>query len=89
VIMKLICFAVLSLALVCSSFAEDVTISASVDKKVVNLGDVIVLTIYAQGTQSVSNPALPGISGFQSSYIGPIRQATVINGVSSVAIAHR
>ena len=87
--MKLICLIILSLMLVCSSLAEDITISASVDKKVVPVGDVIVLTIYAQGTQSLSRPSLPGISGFQSTYIGPIRRTSVINGESSMSVAHR
>ena len=90
--MKLIRFAilaVLSLVLVYTSLAEDISVSASIDKRIASVGDVVILTIFVQGSQAVSNPALPGIDGFQTGYLGPIRRTSIINSRSSVSIAHR
>ena len=80
---------VLLLILVCASPAEDISVSASVDKKVVRVADVITLTIQIQGTQSASAPNLPDIDGFRSQYLGPSTQVSIVNGRSSVSVGHR
>lgn len=90
--MKLVYFAIslaLLLGLVCISLAEDISVSASVDRKSVAVGDAITLTIEVQGSQSVGAPALPDVDGFQSQYIGPSMQISIVNGQSSASVAHR
>jgi hypothetical protein len=80
---------VLPLVLACISLAEDISVSASVDRKIVSVGNVITLTIHIQGTQSRHAPDLPNIDGFQSLYLGPSTQISIVNGQSSVSVAHR
>ena len=90
--MKPLYFAIpiaLSLILVCALFAaEDISVSASVDKKVVPLGNVITLTIRIRGSQSVIAPSLPAIDGFQSQYMGHSTQLSIVNNRSLVSLAH-
>lgn len=90
--MKLIRFAilaVLSLVLVYTSLAEDISVSASIDKRIASVGDVITLTIFVKGSQTVSNPALSAVDGFQIRYLGPTRRISIVNGRSSVSITHQ
>ena len=68
--------------------AQDISISASVDRNTVQLGDAIALTIQVMGTQSVDTPSLPEIEGFRGRYMGPSTQISIINGQQSVSIAH-
>ena len=81
--------AVLSLILVCISLAEDMSVSASVDRKTVSVGDVITLTIHVQGSHSVDAPDLPDMDAFRGRYLGPSTQISVVNSRSSVSVAHR
>jgi len=90
--MKLIRFAilaVLSLVLVYTSLAEDISVSASIDKRISSVGDVVTLTIFVKGSQAVSDPGLPAIDGFQTGYLGPTRRTSIVNGRSSISIAHQ
>lgn len=80
---------ILLLTLVSASSAQDVSISASVDKKTVALGDLIVFTIHVQGSQAIAAPNLPNIDGFEGLYLGPNTQVSVVNGQSFVSIDHR
>ena len=90
--MKSVFFAasfILLLMLACVSFAEDISVSASVDKKIIPLRDALTLVVQIQGTQSARAPELPRISGVEVQYVGPSTQVSVVNGKSSVSVAHR
>lgn len=90
--MKLVFFLIfifLAPFFVYSSFAENINVYATVDRKSVSVGDAITLTIYVQGTQSVNTPQLPDIDGFQERYMGASRQISIVNNQSSVSIIHR
>ena len=87
--MYLVISIVLSLTIVSASFAADVSISASVDKKNVSVGDMIEYTIHVQGVQAIPAPKLPNINGFQSQYAGPSTRMSIVNGQTTVYVEHR
>ena len=90
--MKFIYFAIsiiVSLALASSAIAEDLSVSASVDTDNVSVGGSLTFTIHIAGTQTLSAPRLPNISGFRSQYVGPNTQLSIVNGQTSVSIDHR
>jgi hypothetical protein len=68
--------------------AQDISISASVDRNAGQLGDAIAFTIQISGTQAVDMPSLPEIEGFRGRYVGPSTQISIINGRQSVSVAH-
>ena len=79
----------LSLILVSGSLADDVAISATVDRNEVSVGDDILFTIHVQGTQAIAAPKLPELKGFTSRYLGPNTQLQIVNNQSSVYVGHR
>jgi len=80
---------ILLLILVCKSSAEDISVSASVDNRIVSVGNIITLAIKVGGTQSAGAPRLPNIEGFQGQYVGPRTQVSIVNNQSSLSISHR
>ena len=66
---------------------QDISVSAEVNTNRVELGSFAELTLKIQGTQSVSAPQLPKIEGFQTRYVGPSTNITIINGQQSSAIS--
>ena len=68
------------------SLAEDISVSASVDRNEITLGEAITLTVHVKGTQSAGAPALPKIEGIQGRYMGPSTRISVIQGQSSVSV---
>jgi len=71
-----------------TAFADSISVSASVDRKVVSVGGRIQLTVMVEGAQSVDAPNLPDIDGFQAQYIGPSTQVSIVNGQMSASVSH-
>lgn len=69
-------------------FADSISVSASVDRKVVSVGDAIQLTVAIEGAHSVGAPDLPDIDGFQAQYVGPSTQVSIVNGQMSASVSH-
>ena len=85
-----LCLLILSLvASAGMASGQDISVTASVDRKAVRVTEVITLTIYIRGIQSAPAPELPQIEGFQASYVGPSTQISIVNNKSSVSVAHR
>lgn len=76
----------LLLTIVCVSFAQDISVSASVNTKTARLGQIISFTIHVQGTQSIGAPKLPEIDGFRGQYLGPRTQISIVNGQQLVSV---
>ena len=72
-----------------TAIAEQIAVSASVDRKIVPVGDRIQLTVEVDGVQSINAPELPDMEGFQSRYQGPNSQISIVNGQISALIKHR
>ena len=90
--MRVIHFAIsiaLLLMVVSVSLAEDVSISSSVDRSTVSVGDVIDYTIYVQSVQSTSVPKLPKLDGFQSQYVRSTTKRIAANGRSMIYVEHQ
>jgi hypothetical protein len=67
--------------------AESLTLS--VDKEKVVLGDGIYLSLNFEGAQDLPAPDLGTVDGFSSSrYLGPSSNLTIINGKSSASVSH-
>ena len=72
-----------------TAIAEQIAVSASVDRKIVPVGGKIQLTVEVDGVQSINAPELPDMEGFQSRYQGPNSQISIVNGQISASIKHR
>ena len=72
-----------------TAIAEQIAVSASVDRKIVPVGGRIQLTVEVDGVQSINAPELPEMEGFQSRYQGPNSQISIVNGQISALIKHR
>ncbi|MDE0186468.1 MAG: BatD family protein [Candidatus Poribacteria bacterium] len=72
-----------------TAIAEQIAVSASVDRKIVPVGGKIQLTVEVDGIQSINPPELPDMEGFQSRYQGPNSQISIVNGQISASIKHR
>lgn len=72
-----------------TAIADEVAVSASVDRKIVPVGGRILLTVEVDGVQSIYAPELPDMEGFQSRYQGPNSQISIVNGQISASIKHR
>lgn len=72
-----------------TAIAEQIAVSASVDRKIVPVGGRIQLTVEVDGVQSINAPELPDMEGFQSRYQGPNSQISIVNGQISALIKHR
>jgi len=79
----------LSLILMNSAIAQDISISASIDTNMVQVGSGVTLTIRIHGIQLASAPKLPKIKGFRSQYLGPTTQVSIAGGQTKVSATHR
>ena len=68
------------------TFAEDVSLTATIDRNSLTLNDRLQLTLTIHGTQDTSPPSFPAIDGFTLLF-GPkiSAQTSIINGVVSVS----
>lgn len=69
------------------SFAEDIKITSTFDKRAAQVGEEIHLVIRIAGAQgNIQAPRLPGFKGFDTFYTGRASHITFINGQSSSSI---
>jgi len=69
------------------SYAEDLTISADVDKKEVTLDEQMALTITVSGNVSnIPQPYIPGLNGFTAYSSGRSQNISIINGQISSSV---
>ncbi|MCR4319904.1 MAG: BatD family protein, partial [Candidatus Brocadiaceae bacterium] len=68
------------------TFAEDISLTATIDRNSLTLNDRLQLTLTIHGTQDTSPPSFPSIDGFTLLF-GPkiSAQTSIINGVVSVS----
>ena len=68
------------------TFAEDISLTATIDRNSLTLNDRLQLTLTIHGTQDTSPPSFPSIDGFTLLF-GPkiSAQTNIINGVVSVS----
>ncbi|MFH0732370.1 MAG: BatD family protein [Candidatus Omnitrophota bacterium] len=71
-----------------AAIAEDINFEATVDRNKVSLGSRFMLSLNFYGTQSIQEPDLPSIEGFDSQYTGPATTMSIINGKVSSSITH-
>ncbi len=69
--------------------AADIAVRAAVDRKQLSVGEPFVLTIEVGGAQNVAPPALGDVQAFQSQYLGPTTQLSIINGQMSANVSFR
>lgn len=67
--------------------AQDISIEATVNVNRVPLGSAVNLTITIKGTQNVSAFDLPPIPDFDTKYIGPSRNISVVNNQYTTSIS--
>ena len=68
------------------TFAEDISLTATIDRNSLTLSDRLQLTLTIHGTQDTSPPSFPGIDGFTLLFGPKISAETnIINGVVSVS----
>jgi len=76
-----ICFCLLIILLLYSQIFADISISASVDKNVVSLGEQITLQVVVSGdTTNIPQPKIPQIQDFQIYSSGRSQSISIING---------
>lgn len=79
-----------SLSLTTAVRADDISISASVDKNVVSINDQIVLEIDVSGTSSnLPNPDIPQLTDFNMYSSGRSQNVSIINGQVSSSIVFK
>lgn len=68
-----------------SAFAEDISVRATVDSNQITLGSSTRLVLTVNGTQKVDPIELPAIDGFESRFLAPQTQVSIVNGNYSAA----
>jgi len=83
-------------AVLCSwlgpAFAGTATLTASLDRDTITLGESVTLGLTFEGgssTEQPGPPAMPAIPGLRIAYMGPFSQFTVVNGEASSSVTHR
>ncbi len=84
--MALVGFVLLSFGL-CPASAEDISVTAEVDRRSIELGSFCQMRITVQGEQKVEPVVLPKIEGMETRYLGPSTSITLINGQYSTSRA--
>ena len=69
-------------------FADNISVEATVDQKIVPIGGTIQLTVSINGTQSVVQPELPDIQGFQTNYGSSSTHISFVNGEMSASVSY-
>ena len=71
----------------CIGLAEDIAVSASLEKRNLELNESTVFVITVTGTSKAEHPALPSLDFANIQYVGPSTQISYVNGKSSSKIA--
>ncbi|MFH1715196.1 MAG: BatD family protein [Elusimicrobiota bacterium] len=89
IILKILCALYLMNILIGSIFAENISISASVDKNSVPQNGQIVLKVTITGDVSnLPNPTLAGMDGFTAYSSGRSQNVSIVNGAVSSSLAY-
>ena len=80
---------VLVLGLGVAQVRADIRVRAEITPQQAELGEPLTLVIEVQGTQNVEPPALSGLDGFDTSYVGPSTQMSIVNNQYSASVRHR
>ena len=89
--MKKFLFIILYLSVVSICYAQDISISANVDKQEIALDDQITLSIVVSGNVSnIPQPTIPSLDGFTAYSSGRSQNISIINGqiTSSVSFTY-
>jgi len=79
--MRYLILFLLSLGIAVSSYAEDISISAEVDKQEITIDDQLTLTITITGNVSnIPQPKMPNLTGFTAYSSGRSQNISIING---------
>jgi len=70
------------------AIARDVPIELSLERQLLEVGDMMQMSLKIEGRQDIPAPRLPDIDGFKAQYIGPATQVSIINGRTSSSITH-
>ena len=80
---------IMSLLWISIAYSQEINLSASVDKNVVSLGDVVTLTVTVSGNvANVPKPVLPPLKNFDIYSQGTSRNISFINGRVSSSISY-
>ncbi|HEX5221258.1 MAG TPA: BatD family protein [Verrucomicrobiae bacterium] len=82
IVVALLCFLTTQLV------AQAITLSASLERETVTLGESVRLSIMFEGGQPQGTPSLPTIANLQIVYNGPSSQFSFVNGQTSSSITH-
>ncbi len=85
---KWLCLFLLLSGFASQSFAQNVSVTATVDKNSLTLEDVLQLSIVIQGTQNTPPPELPPLPDFKVTSAGTSTSVQYINTQRSVSITH-
>ncbi len=80
---------VLLLGLGVSWVRADIRVEVEITPRQAELGEPLTLVIEVQGAQDVEPPALSGLDGFDTSYVGPSTQMSIVNNQYSASVRHR
>lgn len=69
--------------------AQEISVSASVEPATIPLGESAELSVSIQGAQEPDQPPVISVEGAQIQYVGPSKQASLINFQLSVSMSHR
>ncbi|MFA5038978.1 MAG: BatD family protein [Candidatus Omnitrophota bacterium] len=86
---KIVCSGLLCLVFAASALAKPTDFRAEIDRGQVALGQAVQLNLIFEGEQNVPAPELPPLEDFQTKYLGPSSQFSVINGKTSLSVTHR
>ena len=87
----LICVMLLvgSIAVPAVEAQPDLRVGVKLTPDLAEVGEVLTLMIEVQGAQDVEAPALEELDGFESTYVGPTQQMSIVNNQVSASIKHR
>ena len=82
------CVAALLCFLATSMVAQAITLSASLERETVTLGESVRLSVTFEGGQPQGTPSIPTIANLQIVYNGPSSQFSFVNGETTSSITH-
>lgn len=67
----------------------DIQVQLHITPRQAEPGELLTLVIEVRGAQNVEPPALSGLDGFDTRYIGPSTQMSIVNNRYSASVRHR
>ncbi len=72
-----------------SVFAQKPSLSATLDRDRISVGDAAQLHLAFEGTQDIPAPSVSMPQGLSIRYVGPTSRMSVVNGKTSASVTHR